>query len=424
MGLEGSLGMLTTERRGRCPPAGRSPGPGPVCGSAWRVQRPSRHPRRVGVPEPISPPLSEPVSCGNTCKETLLTQRQCPCGPAPPPPAALQGRGTPGASSHELSAQLSLGRGARPGPWPPRLGLSGLPQNSSHDGEKRAPRLGRQRESRAFGQDLEKNPRATVRTRSLHSPHTARSPEAGGRQRIPRGGEAWSLQGPRGRSGSHWLRGVTSHSSRRTAASGISRGAGLGRRGGRTTRTAPEGDARGRAKALGSVRVTAIQGPRQPGGGPPAVRERSRSWSFGGRRHPPPLPPSAGLGSPAGQGAQRPPSPCLLFGAARPCLPRGPRRRGRSVDAEPGPSPVRPSPGRTQEPGPSAHLDFRPSVRARGAPPRPRRRARTGWGGGSTAVPGGAHSPPAARPALGRTQGLTRTWRAGSARLTSPGPCA
>nr|KAF6314741.1 hypothetical protein mMyoMyo1_008544 [Myotis myotis] len=117
---------------------------------------------------------------------------------------------TPGASPQELSAQLSL-QLCQPG-------LSGLPQNSSRDGEKRPPEWGDSARAGRLGRTWRSIPESNPEDPEPAQPaHVRDSRAAGGvQQRIPPGGEARSLQGPRGRSSPHWLSNVTSHSGRRT----------------------------------------------------------------------------------------------------------------------------------------------------------------------------------------------------------------
>lgn len=99
MGVRASWGMLTTEHRRWCQPAGPTPGSGPVCGSAWLgVASEPGHLLRLGVPREsalLSP--AESVSPGS--REHL--QRKAPYPAAPsllpcPPLGSPRGMRVPG----------------------------------------------------------------------------------------------------------------------------------------------------------------------------------------------------------------------------------------------------------------------------------------------------------------------------------------
>lgn len=99
MGVRASWGMLTTEHRRWCQPAGPTPGSGPVCGSAWLgVASEPGHLLRLGVPREsalLSP--AESVSPGS--QEHL--QRKAPYPAAPsllpcPPLGGPRGMRVPG----------------------------------------------------------------------------------------------------------------------------------------------------------------------------------------------------------------------------------------------------------------------------------------------------------------------------------------
>lgn len=99
MGARASWGMLTTEHRRWCQPAGPTPGSGPVCGSAWLgVASEPGHLLRLGVPREsalLSP--AESVSPGS--REHL--QRKAPYPAAPsllpcPPLGCPRGMRVPG----------------------------------------------------------------------------------------------------------------------------------------------------------------------------------------------------------------------------------------------------------------------------------------------------------------------------------------
>lgn len=117
---------------------------------------------------------------------------------------------------------------------------------------------------------------------------------------------------------------------------------------------------------------------------------------------PPPLPPSAGSVSPHWPGRAE----VFDFGCFRPYLPRGLRHRA-------GLNPVRPSPrSAARSPGRGMHLDFRPAVRIQGSRRSSAAPARRGNSVGRrerNSSLQGADSPPAARPALVRTEERTPT---------------
>lgn len=158
----------------------------------------------------------------------------------------------------------------------------------------------------------------------------------------------------------------------------------LGRAGGGTMRTAGA-DVRARQHAPGRAPVTATTGP--PSGLAGSARGQADPGAGVSAASGKPSPSLCGTHPHPGRGAQRPPSLRLDRWLRWTLPPKGPRpprqQRGHSADAEPGRSPSRPSPGRSS------------SARAR-------RQARAE---GKRLSLRGADSPPAARPALGQTEG-------------------
>lgn len=237
---------------------------------------------------------------------------------------------------------------------------------------------------------------------------------------------------------------------------------GLGRQGGRTARPAPAGDAPGRAKALGSVRATAISGPRRPGGGPPEVRGRSRSWSLGAHaagahsvpqapassRFPDPVsrgPSQARVQSAPARGAPKSRGRALTSTSARPC--RAPRahRAGRREHSGARGCTLTPGGQTRLRTDAGAHPDLEGRLGSHGPPAGPRGPGRLGrsadrltrgWLPG--AGPGRSASrssrprtqprpparPPPRRRRSSRGRGLVPADRPGIPARGAPGPCS